>query len=69
MLTETGMETRTAYCMEESGKTSAALQVCNELGLLLEVEVALLQQLGIVAGTCGEEQSTAAGRGARENRR
>lgn len=37
--------------------------ICNELGLLLELEVALLQRLGTVAGKCGEEQSTAAGRG------
>lgn len=33
--------------------------ICNELHLLLELE-ALLQQLGTIAGKCGEEQSTAA---------
>lgn len=37
--------------------------VCNELDLLLELEVAPSQQLGTVAGTCGREQSTAAREG------
>lgn len=37
--------------------------ICNELDLLLALEVALLQQPGTVAGRCGEEQSTAAGGG------
>lgn len=35
-------------------------RVYNELDLLLELEAAPLQQLGTVAGKCGEEQSTAA---------
>lgn len=40
--------------------------VCNELGLLLDLKVALLQQLGTVAGSVGRSRAQQWGEGSWE---